>query len=141
MCFIFNIFFHSFNYDFLSLTPFSIIFVVSLPFFFCSSICLYTSPLYHQIFIAETVLSGSPLQIKKLLLCIRFATWNQILDPWVYILFRRAVLKRIYPRIDWSRGSIISSTIRKLTRTSLRTTVHSDETDEPGKSNVMATST
>ncbi|KAE8294056.1 Thromboxane A2 receptor [Larimichthys crocea] len=93
------------------------------------------------IFIAETVLSGSPLQIKKLLLCIRFATWNQILDPWVYILFRRAVLKRIYPRIDWSRGSIISSTIRKLTRTSLRTTVHSDETDEPGKSNVMATST
>ncbi|TKS74393.1 Thromboxane A2 receptor [Collichthys lucidus] len=90
------------------------------------------------IFIAQTVLSGSPLQIKKLLLCIRFATWNQILDPWVYILFRRAVLKRIYPRIDWSQGSIMSSTIRKLT---LRTTVRSDETDEPGKSNVMATST
>lgn len=74
------------------------------------------------VFVTQTVLSGSPLQIKYLLLWIRFATWNQILDPWVYILFRRAVLKRIYPRFDWSRRSILTQypslgdTIRRLTR-------------------------
>lgn len=27
---------------------------------------------------------------------VRLATWNQILDPWVYILLRRTVLRRIY---------------------------------------------
>ncbi|XP_039628355.1 prostaglandin E2 receptor EP1 subtype-like isoform X1 [Polypterus senegalus] len=27
---------------------------------------------------------------------VRLASWNQILDPWVYILLRRAVLKKIY---------------------------------------------
>lgn len=46
--------------------------------------------------------------MSSLLLYIRFATWNQILDPWIYILFRRSMLKRVYPRLDWSRGSIIS---------------------------------
>ncbi|KAK3533485.1 hypothetical protein QTP70_023366, partial [Hemibagrus guttatus] len=30
-----------------------------------------------------------------LLLTVRLATWNQILDPWVYILLRKAVLKRL----------------------------------------------
>lgn len=27
---------------------------------------------------------------------LRMATWNQILDPWVYILLRKAVLKNLY---------------------------------------------
>ncbi|XP_066520198.1 prostaglandin E receptor 1a (subtype EP1) [Hoplias malabaricus] len=27
---------------------------------------------------------------------VRLASWNQILDPWVYILLRKAVLRRIY---------------------------------------------
>lgn len=27
---------------------------------------------------------------------VRLATWNQILDPWVYILLRRAVIRKIY---------------------------------------------
>ncbi|XP_035655074.1 thromboxane A2 receptor-like isoform X1 [Oncorhynchus keta] len=78
------------------------------------------------VFIAQTVLSESPLQVRNLLLFIRFATWNQILDPWVYILFRRAVLKRLYPNWDWSRGSIRTlypasfvGTIRRFTRSSL----------------------
>lgn len=30
-----------------------------------------------------------------LLLTVRLATWNQILDPWVYILLRKAVLRRL----------------------------------------------
>ncbi|XP_030647445.1 thromboxane A2 receptor [Chanos chanos] len=77
------------------------------------------------VFIANTVLSGSKLSVKYLLLWIRFATWNQILDPWVYILFRRSVLKRVYPRMDWSRGSISSlypsftASLRRFTRPSL----------------------
>ena len=31
-----------------------------------------------------------------LVLGVRLATWNQILDPWVYILLRRTVLRKIY---------------------------------------------
>ncbi len=83
----------------------------------------------QQVFIMQTVLSGSELSVRHLLLCIRFATGNQVLDPWVYILFRRAILKRIAPRMDWSRGSIISlypaisTSFRKLTRTSLGGTI------------------
>lgn len=32
----------------------------------------------------------------SLLMVIRMATWNQILDPWVYILLRKAVLRKIF---------------------------------------------
>ncbi|KAL0161563.1 hypothetical protein M9458_045288 [Cirrhinus mrigala] len=83
----------------------------------------------QQVFIAQTVLSHSELDIRHLLLWLRFATGNQVLDPWVYILFRRAILKRLAPRMDWSRGSIItlyptlSTSFRKLTRASLGGTV------------------
>ncbi|KAK3533291.1 hypothetical protein QTP70_014301 [Hemibagrus guttatus] len=86
-----------------------------------ASICWY--PLL--VFIAQTVSSESKKDVKGLLIYIRFATWNQILDPWVYILFRRSVLKRVYPRMDWSRGSIVSlyptmaNTMRRLSRASI----------------------
>ncbi|XP_043079724.1 thromboxane A2 receptor [Puntigrus tetrazona] len=81
------------------------------------------------VFIAKTVLSGSELNVGSLLLWLRFATGNQVLDPWVYILFRRAILKRVAPRLDWSRDSIvsfypaISTSFRKLTRASLGGTI------------------
>ncbi|XP_016379327.1 thromboxane A2 receptor [Sinocyclocheilus rhinocerous] len=81
------------------------------------------------VFIAQTVLSGSELDVRHLLLWLRFATGNQVLDPWVYILFRRAILKRMAPKMDWSRGSIvslyptISTSFRKLTRASLGGTI------------------
>ncbi|XP_031428446.1 prostaglandin E receptor 1c (subtype EP1) [Clupea harengus] len=51
-------------------------------------------------------LAGSPpsYPIRKheqeLLLSLRLASWNQILDPWVYILLRRAVLRRICCRLQ-----------------------------------------
>ncbi|KAK2835386.1 hypothetical protein Q5P01_015870 [Channa striata] len=92
------------------------------------------------VFIAHTVLSGAPLNYKQLLLWLRFLTWNQILDPWVYILFRRSVLRRISPRLDWSQGSIMtlypsfSETVRRFTQSSIRTQ-DSDKTEETGKSN------
>ncbi|NXC04647.1 TA2R protein, partial [Orthonyx spaldingii] len=69
------------------------------------------------IFIVQTVLQHLPGQAwvlptdtqEMLLIYIRMVTWNQILDPWVYILFRRAVLQRMYPRLH-SRPSIVSLT-------------------------------
>ncbi|XP_029949840.1 prostaglandin E2 receptor EP1 subtype-like [Salarias fasciatus] len=44
----------------------------------------------------ETI--GDNLSNYKTLLVmgVRLATWNQILDPWVYILLRRTVLRKIY---------------------------------------------
>ncbi|XP_043856854.1 prostaglandin F2-alpha receptor [Dromiciops gliroides] len=40
---------------------------------------------------------GDSLQTcERVLFALRMATWNQILDPWVYILLRRAVLKNLY---------------------------------------------
>ncbi|XP_063146794.1 thromboxane A2 receptor [Candoia aspera] len=54
---------------------------------------------------------------KLLLIYVRVATWNQILDPWVYILFRRAVLRRIYPSFK-PRPSIVS--LYPVLNTSLR---------------------
>ncbi|XP_054980696.1 thromboxane A2 receptor [Sorex araneus] len=60
------------------------------------------------VFIAQTVLQTPPAMSpsgqlsrateKQLLIYLRVATWNQILDPWVYILFRRSVLRRLHPR-------------------------------------------
>ncbi|XP_035764144.1 thromboxane A2 receptor isoform X1 [Neolamprologus brichardi] len=99
------------------------------------------------VFIAQTVFSSDPLGVRKLLLYLRFATCNQILDPWVYILFRRAVFKRVYPRFDWSRSSIMTlypyfqETARRLTRSSLGNNPGSDETGETTKSNVTPPST
>ncbi|NXI01919.1 TA2R protein, partial [Pachycephala philippinensis] len=77
------------------------------------------------IFIVQVVLQHLPGQARvlptdtqeMLLIYIRMVTWNQILDPWVYILFRRAVLQRVYPRLH-PRPSIVSlapSLPRKLT--------------------------
>lgn len=46
---------------------------------------------------------------KLMVMGVRLASCNQILDPWVYILLRRAVLRKIYQlttgRTD-TRGSI-----------------------------------
>ncbi|XP_072275628.1 prostaglandin F2-alpha receptor isoform X2 [Pyxicephalus adspersus] len=33
---------------------------------------------------------------QTILFALRMATWNQILDPWVYILLRRTVLRKLY---------------------------------------------
>ncbi|XP_039734269.1 thromboxane A2 receptor isoform X1 [Pteropus medius] len=62
------------------------------------------------VFITQTVLRSPPAMSptgqlsrateKQLLIYLRVATWNQILDPWVYILFRRAVIRRLYPRLS-----------------------------------------
>lgn len=89
-------------------------------------------PFSLQIFIIQTSLqqlrTGDPLHVlpgqtqQLLLIYIRMVTWNQILDPWVYILFRRAVLQRLHPGLR-TRPSLLSlypvlnpSLRRKLTQ-------------------------
>ncbi|XP_026204738.1 prostaglandin E2 receptor EP1 subtype-like isoform X2 [Anabas testudineus] len=44
---------------------------------------------------------------------VRMATCNQILDPWVYILLRRAILRKIY-RITKKQASLKGSTLRSI---------------------------
>ncbi|CAJ1075660.1 hypothetical protein F2P81_014625 [Xyrichtys novacula] len=44
---------------------------------------------------------------------VRMATCNQILDPWVYILLRRAILRKIY-RITKKQASLKGSMIRSI---------------------------
>ncbi|KAM4720837.1 prostaglandin F2-alpha receptor [Rhinophrynus dorsalis] len=47
---------------------------------------------------ANIGLSGDdPLKTREnILFSLRMATWNQILDPWVYILLRKTVLKKLF---------------------------------------------
>uniref|UniRef100_A0A8W8N854 Uncharacterized protein n=1 Tax=Magallana gigas TaxID=29159 RepID=A0A8W8N854_MAGGI len=40
--------------------------------------------------------SGARPNYKTDLLALRMASWNQILDPWLYILLRKEMLTRIY---------------------------------------------
>lgn len=49
---------------------------------------------------------GEPASF-SLLVVVRMATWNQILDPWVYILLRKAVLRKIFMLIHscWGPNS------------------------------------
>ncbi|CAL8388657.1 unnamed protein product [Arctogadus glacialis] len=65
--------------------------------------CICWSPLL--IFALTTVIrshrgaaAGADLATHRTLMVVgvRLASWNQILDPWVYILLRRTVLRRLY---------------------------------------------
>ena len=57
-----------------------------------------------QIFALMTVIrsyrgaAGADLATYRTLMVVgvRLASWNQILDPWVYILLRKAVLRKLY---------------------------------------------
>lgn len=50
---------------------------------------------------------------KLMMTGVRMATCNQILDPWVYILLRRAILRKIY-RITKKQASLKGSTFRSI---------------------------
>ncbi|XP_060736527.1 prostaglandin F2-alpha receptor [Tachysurus vachellii] len=56
--------------------------------------CICWGPFLVTIFITSFQQKGED-EYSHLLLTVRLATWNQILDPWVYILLRKAVLKRL----------------------------------------------
>lgn len=59
---------------------------------------------------------------------VRMATWNQILDPWVYILLRRTVLRKIYLIVKCQVG-LKGSKLGRWDRTSF----HSSEKNEINK--------
>ena len=67
---------------------------------------------------------GEDLSTYKTLMVmgVRLASWNQILDPWVYILLRRAVLRKIY-LITKRQADLKGSVLRRWDGTSF----HSSE--------------
>lgn len=73
--------------------------------------------------------SSSSLQ-RPLFLAVRLASWNQILDPWVYILLRQAVLRQLLRFLPSRAGAKGSPAGLDLTRSaweasSLRSSRHS----------------
>ncbi|XP_056089199.1 prostaglandin E receptor 1b (subtype EP1) [Rhinichthys klamathensis goyatoka] len=67
---------------------------------------------------------GNDLETYRTLMVmgVRLASWNQILDPWVYILLRRAVLRKIY-RLTTGRSDLRGSTFRRWEISSFQNSV------------------
>ncbi|NP_001159805.1 prostaglandin E receptor 1b (subtype EP1) isoform X1 [Danio rerio] len=57
-----------------------------------------------------------------LVMGVRLASWNQILDPWVYILLRRAILRKIY-YLTTGRTGRKGSTFRRWEASSFQNSV------------------
>ncbi|KAM8887742.1 prostaglandin F2-alpha receptor [Synchiropus picturatus] len=57
--------------------------------------CVCWGPLLIRVIIQCLKVHEEPKSV-SLLMMVRMATWNQILDPWVYILLRKAVMKKIF---------------------------------------------
>lgn len=60
------------------------------------SLSFFSLPLYQIHVMIVSTRDKDESTSFGLLMVIRMATWNQILDPWVYILLRRAVMKKIF---------------------------------------------
>uniref|UniRef100_UPI00398F1325 prostaglandin F2-alpha receptor-like n=1 Tax=Pristiophorus japonicus TaxID=55135 RepID=UPI00398F1325 len=65
--------------------------------------CICWGPFLVTVATIGSLIAG-PKAINSLLLGVRMAAWNQILDPWVYILLRKAVLKKICKIIQLCMG-------------------------------------
>ncbi|XP_061472593.1 prostaglandin E2 receptor EP1 subtype isoform X2 [Rhineura floridana] len=57
--------------------------------------CICWSPLLVFVILSVSSSHGALNYEQLLFLGVRLASWNQILDPWVYILLRRAVLRKL----------------------------------------------
>ncbi|EHB14437.1 Prostaglandin E2 receptor EP1 subtype, partial [Heterocephalus glaber] len=91
--------------------------------------CICWSPLLVLVVLAIGGWSFSSLQ-RPLFLAVRLATWNQILDPWVYILLRQAVLRQLLrllpPRARaWGGDTELGPTKGAWEASSLRSSRHS----------------
>ncbi|DAA28108.1 prostaglandin E2 receptor EP1 subtype [Bos indicus] len=91
--------------------------------------CICWSPLLVVVVLAVAGWGSSSLQ-RPLFLAVRLASWNQILDPWVYILLRQAVLRqllRLLPSRAGAKGSHGGLGLNKSTweASSLRSSRHS----------------
>nr|KAF6272872.1 prostaglandin E receptor 1 [Myotis myotis] len=85
---------------------------------------------HHQVLVVLAVGGwGSSSLQRPLFMAVRLASWNQILDPWVYILLRQAVLRqllRLLPRRPGAKGSpALGLTRSTWEASSLRSSRHS----------------
>lgn len=72
----------------------------------------------------------------RMLLAVRMATWNQILDPWVYILLRKAVLRKLFRVARSCCGThlhILSSWNISTVKGSMPTSTYQSSTPEGGQ--------
>lgn len=65
--------------------------------------CLWCLHQFHIIMLS-TRAKDKPASV-NLLMAVRMATWNQILDPWVYILLRKAVLRKLFMLLNSCWGT------------------------------------
>uniref|UniRef100_A0A9W3EP27 Prostaglandin E2 receptor EP1 subtype n=1 Tax=Camelus bactrianus TaxID=9837 RepID=A0A9W3EP27_CAMBA len=91
--------------------------------------CFCWSPLLVLVVLAIAGWGSNSLQ-RPLFLAVRLASWNQILDPWVYILLRQAVLRQLLRLLPSRAGAKGSPAGLDLTRSvweasSLRSSRHS----------------
>ncbi|KAM7332820.1 hypothetical protein ACRRTK_009528 [Alexandromys fortis] len=91
--------------------------------------CICWSPLLVLVMLAIGGWNSSSLQ-RPLFLAVRLASWNQILDPWVYILLRQAVLRQLLRLLPLRAGAKDGPTELSLTKgaweaSSLRSSRHS----------------
>uniref|UniRef100_A0A672IBF9 Thromboxane A2 receptor n=1 Tax=Salarias fasciatus TaxID=181472 RepID=A0A672IBF9_SALFA len=73
--------------------------------------CVCWSPFLIHIFlmqISQSLKASAQMEDGFILLALRMASWNQILDPWVYILLRRTVLSRVCCRLSAQRVTTFS---------------------------------
>ncbi|XP_041648164.1 prostaglandin F2-alpha receptor [Cheilinus undulatus] len=85
--------------------------------------CVCWGPLLIRVIILTTRAKDEPTSF-SLLMVVRMATWNQILDPWVYILLRKAVLRKLFMLFHGCMGSRshnLNSWQRTVLRSSLET--------------------
>ncbi|XP_076609180.1 prostaglandin E receptor 1c (subtype EP1) [Chaetodon auriga] len=74
--------------------------------------CVCWSPFLIHILVMQFNQSDGASIIKKdgfILLGLRMASWNQILDPWVYILLRRTVLSRLCAAFHRQRTTVTAN--------------------------------
>jgi hypothetical protein len=62
--------------------------------------------------------SGVRPNFKADLLVLRMASWNQILDPWLYIVLRKEMLVRVYNFYRKKRYGVVSETPNHSTESS-----------------------
>uniref|UniRef100_A0A3Q1FSA9 Thromboxane A2 receptor n=1 Tax=Acanthochromis polyacanthus TaxID=80966 RepID=A0A3Q1FSA9_9TELE len=77
-------------------------------------LCVCWSPLLVSLMSFHR--ASGPVKDEFLLLGLRMASWNQILDPWVYILLRRTVLFRVCCGVSTRRNTVIANSSCAETR-------------------------
>jgi len=93
-------------------------------YFFGWSLFIIPWPLHQiRVIVLSTRAKEEPATF-NLLMVVRMATWNQILDPWVYILLRKAVLRKMFTLLHGCCGPksyFLQRWQRSVLRSSLET--------------------